>query len=60
LYERGDHTTWSKQYYMPAAADAAVVSWRKWIDKFGSALPVLPRDAADLPPLMTREQAFDR
>lgn len=60
LYERGDHNSWSKQYYMPAAADAAVVSWRKWIDKFGSNLPVLPKSAADLPPLMTREQVFDR
>jgi hypothetical protein len=35
------------------------VSWRKWIDKFGSSLPVLPQPAADLPPMMTREQVFD-
>jgi hypothetical protein len=27
--------------------------WRKWIDKFGSSLPVLPHNATDLPPLMT-------
>lgn len=60
LYERGNHTSWSRQYYMPAAADAAVMSWRKWIDKFGSNLPVLPSSAADLPPMMAREQVFDR
>ncbi|KAF6259816.1 pheophorbide a oxygenase [Scenedesmus sp. NREL 46B-D3] len=60
LYERGDHASWSKQYYLPAAADAAVVSWRRWIDRFGSQLPVLPRGAHDLPPLMSREQVFDR
>eukprot|EP00878_Enallax_costatus_P007156 GHUV01007500.1.p1 GENE.GHUV01007500.1~~GHUV01007500.1.p1 ORF type:complete len:476 (+),score=90.11 GHUV01007500.1:173-1600(+) len=60
LYERGDHSSWSKQYYMPATADAAVITWRKWLDKFGNSLPVLPRTAADLPPALPREQVFDR
>jgi pheophorbide a oxygenase len=60
LYERGDHTTWRKQYYMPASADVAVTAWRKWLDKFGDTLPVLPRSAEDLPPALPREQVFDR
>ena len=45
---------------MPATADAAVITWRKWLDKFGDELPVLPRTAADLPPALPREQVFDR
>eukprot|EP00878_Enallax_costatus_P015580 GHUV01016320.1.p1 GENE.GHUV01016320.1~~GHUV01016320.1.p1 ORF type:complete len:530 (+),score=157.13 GHUV01016320.1:235-1824(+) len=60
LYERGDHTSWSKQYYMPATADVAVMAWRRWMDKFGDTLPVLPQSAADLPPTLPREQVFDR
>lgn len=60
LYDRGDHSSWSRQYYMPATADVAVMAWRKWIDKFGSNLPTLPQSAADLPPLLPREQVFDR
>jgi len=37
-----------------------VISWRRWLDKFGSALPVLPKSAADIPPLLPREVVFDR
>lgn len=36
-----------------------MVAWCKGIDKFGS-LPVLLSSVADLPPMMTREQVFDR
>lgn len=60
LYARGNHASWSKQYYMPATADTAVLAWRKWLDRFGDQLPVLPKTAADLPPLLPREQVFDR
>lgn len=45
---------------MPASADAGVLAWRKWMDKYGSTLPTLPKTAADLPPLMPRQQVFDR
>lgn len=60
LYSRGDHASWPRQYYMPASADAAVGAWRRWLDRFGAALPVLPRSADDLPPLPPREVVFDR
>jgi pheophorbide a oxygenase len=60
LYARGDHTSWNKQYYMPSSADLAVINWRKWIDRHGSNLPTLPKSAQDLPPLLPREQVFDR
>lgn len=45
---------------MPGSSDAAVLGWRKWLDTFGAALPTLPRSAADLPPLLPREQVLDR
>lgn len=60
LYERGDHRSWGRQYYLPATADVAVMAWRRWLDKFGDTLPVLPQTAADLPPSLPREQIFDR
>jgi hypothetical protein len=61
FYSKGKgHGDWSRQYYMPATADVAVLAWRKWIDRFGMALPVLPKDVSDLPPVMPREQVFDR
>jgi pheophorbide a oxygenase len=60
LYSRGDATAWRKQYYLASSADAAVLSWRRWIDEFGSALPVLPKSAADIPPLLPRAAIFDR
>lgn len=45
---------------MPGSSDAAVVALRKWLDTFGAALPTLPKSAADIPPLMPREQVMDR
>eukprot|EP00877_Chromochloris_zofingiensis_P009253 jgi/Chrzof1/4581/Cz14g19030.t1_PAO3[v5.2] len=60
LYSNGGTDSWTKQYYMPASADAGVLAWRKWMDKYGSTLPTLPKTAADLPPLMPRQQVFDR
>ena len=44
---------------MPATTDAAVIAWRRWLDRFGSGLPTLPKSAADLPPA-NRMQVFDR
>lgn len=60
LYERGDYTSWKRQYFMPGSSDAAVIALRKWLDSFGAALPTLPKSAADLPPLMPREEVMDR
>jgi len=39
---------------------AGVVAWRRWIDRFGSDLPVLPGSAADLQPTMSKTAMFDR
>jgi hypothetical protein len=60
LYERGDYTSWRRQYFMPGSSDAAVVAWRRWLDTHGLDLPTLPRSAGDMPPLMPREQVLDR
>jgi hypothetical protein len=60
LYERGDHTSWRKQYFMPASADAGVAGWRSWIDGHGSELPTLPRGADDLGPRLAVAEMFDR
>jgi pheophorbide a oxygenase len=60
LYERGDSTSWPRQYFMPGSSDAAVIGLRKWLDTHGRALPTLPRSAADLPPQMPREVVMDR
>ena len=60
LYRRGDSTSWSKQYYMPSSADVAVIAWRKWLDQYGRNLPTLAKSLSDIPPLMPREQVFDR
>ncbi len=60
LYARGDAASWKQNYYMPSSADVAVSSWRRWLDKHGAALPVLPRSADDLPPRLPRSAVFDR
>jgi hypothetical protein len=60
LYARGDAASWKQNYYMPSSADVAVSSWRRWLDKHGAALPVLPRSADDLPPRLPRAAVFDR
>lgn len=52
--------TWQQNYFMPGTSDTGVAAWRAWLQKFGAAMPLLPRRLEDLPPLMSRRQALDR
>lgn len=52
--------TWQQNYFMPGTSDTGVAAWRAWLQRYGSAMPLLPRRLADLPPLMSRRQALDR
>jgi hypothetical protein len=40
--------------------DAGVIGWRRWLDDYGGALPVLPRSAADLGPVLPKREMFNR
>lgn len=40
--------------------DTGVAAWRAWLQRYGSAMPLLPKQLSDLPPLMSRRQALDR
>jgi hypothetical protein len=40
--------------------NTGVAAWRAWLQKYGSAMPLLPKQLSDLPPLMSRRQALDR
>eukprot|EP00879_Flechtneria_rotunda_P013512 GHRR01014109.1.p1 GENE.GHRR01014109.1~~GHRR01014109.1.p1 ORF type:complete len:485 (+),score=156.42 GHRR01014109.1:529-1983(+) len=51
---------WQQNYYMPGYSDTGVAAWRSWLQKYGNAMPVLPRKLSDLPPLMDRRQTLDR
>ncbi|GBF88927.1 pheophorbide A oxygenase [Raphidocelis subcapitata] len=59
FWERGSHTSWRRQYYTPSSSDVGVISWRRWLDRFGFNLPTLPKSAADLPQV-DRMVVFDR
>jgi phenylpropionate dioxygenase-like ring-hydroxylating dioxygenase large terminal subunit len=60
----GHGVDWRRLYYMPSSADLAVAALRRWLDGPGSALPVLPANAAALglapPPPLSRLEVFDR
>ncbi|GBF96942.1 hypothetical protein Rsub_09022 [Raphidocelis subcapitata] len=60
LAENGGHEAWRQHYFMPGQSDTGITSWRSWLDRFGRALPVLPKTLADLPPEMSRREALDR
>lgn len=51
---------WQQNYFMPGTSDTGVAAWRAWLQRYGSAMPLLPRKLEDLPPLMSRRQALDR
>jgi hypothetical protein len=52
--------SWQQNYFMPGTSDTGVAAWRAWLQRYGSAMPLLPKKLSDLPPLMSRRQALDR
>lgn len=60
----GHGVDWRRLYYMPSSADLAVAAWRRWLDGLGSAMPMLPANAAALglppPAPLSRLEVFDR
>jgi len=52
--------SWRRQYWMPGQSDVGVQAWRSWLQGPGRALPTFPRTAADLGPVVSREEALSR
>ncbi|XP_074292640.1 protochlorophyllide-dependent translocon component 52, chloroplastic-like [Silene latifolia] len=60
LMEKGGK--WQKGYYMPTNADAMVVAFRKWLDKYAGGVVDWGNKyvATELPPTPRRDMLFDR
>ncbi|XP_060184865.1 flavonoid 8-hydroxylase 2, chloroplastic-like [Lycium barbarum] len=60
LKEKGAHN-WQKACYVPTKADALVVGFRKWLNKYGGGqVDWATKFTGDLPPTPFREQLLDR
>lgn len=63
MRQRAGGSTPGQAYYMPSPADALVIAFRKWVDKFGSGGPFGAVDSEylkKLEPRQTQAQLLDR
>lgn len=61
LKAKGGPYNWQKACYVPTKADALVVGFRRWLNKYGGGqVDWATNFTGDLPPTSAREQLFDR